>query len=143
MRFVSPSGAQSWGAYPTFSPPATSVHTTQNVTFPQFSEAGTWKVSGVLVFDAIVINRTFDPAQMGFPTDLVVLGQQDVTPPTLTGLSFTPATINTASGPATVAVSLSATDDLSGVLGVQMRFVSPSGAQSRGASPNFSPPATS
>ena len=40
---------------------------------------------------------------------------QDITPPTLTALSFTPTTINTATGPANVTVSLSATDDLSGV----------------------------
>ena len=66
---------------------------------------------------------------------------QDVTPPTLTAFSFTPTTINTATGPANVAVSLSATDDLSGVRTLYALFVSPSGRQSRVTSPAFFPPA--
>src|SRR5262245_28271621 len=54
---------------------------------------------------------------------------QDVTPPTLTALSFTPTTINTSAGDAIVAVSLSATDDLSGVREVTVAFLSPSRTQ--------------
>ncbi len=40
---------------------------------------------------------------------------QDITPPTLTGLSFGPSSIDTSSAPATVTFSFTATDDLSGV----------------------------
>jgi hypothetical protein len=66
---------------------------------------------------------------------------QDITPPTLTAFSFTPTTINTATGPANVAVSLSATDDLSGVRTIYALFVSPSGRQSHITVPAFVPPA--
>jgi hypothetical protein len=58
---------------------------------------------------------------------------QDITPPTLTAFSFTPTTIDTRSGQAVVTVSVSATDDLSGVDTVFVSFLSPSGRQSRGA----------
>jgi hypothetical protein len=64
---------------------------------------------------------------------------QDVTPPTLTALSFTPTTIDTASGPASVAVSVSATDDLAGVAFVGVGFRSPSGAHNYISSQSFSP----
>jgi hypothetical protein len=71
------------------------------------------------------------------------VGQGDVTPPTLTAFSFTPTTINTSTGPADVVVSFSATDDLSGVFGVQVDFQSPSGLQLVVVHPNFLPPALS
>src|SRR5262249_8726187 len=67
---------------------------------------------------------------------------QDVTPPTLTALSFAPTHINTATGPANVTVNLSATDDLSGVHTIYALFVSPSGRQSQITTPVFVPPAT-
>jgi len=64
---------------------------------------------------------------------------QDVTPTVLTALSFTPG-INTATGPATLTVEFSATDDLAGVRTMQVLFESPSGHQQRGgASPDFPP----
>src|SRR5690242_20274346 len=66
---------------------------------------------------------------------------QDITPPTLTAFSFTPTTINTATGPANITVSLSATDDLSGVRTIYALFVSPSGKQSQVTVPAFVPPA--
>jgi hypothetical protein len=68
---------------------------------------------------------------------------QDVTPPTLTAFSFTPTTIATSSDPASVAVSWSATDDLSGITLAQVRFLSPSGAQASFAVSTFSPPTLS
>ena len=60
---------------------------------------------------------------------------QDITPPTLTAFSFTPTTIDTRSGQAVVTVSMSATDDLSGVFSVLAIFSSPSGRQSHGCLP--------
>jgi hypothetical protein len=72
-----------------------------------------------------------------------VRGEEDVTPPTLTAFSFTPTTINTSSGPADVAVSFSATDDLSGVSDVEVDFQSPSGLQSVIVHPAFLPPTLS
>ena len=60
---------------------------------------------------------------------------QDITPPTLTAFSFTPTVIDTRSGQAVVTVSVSATDDLSGVRILSVLFSSPSGGQSRGGFP--------
>ena len=61
---------------------------------------------------------------------------QDVTPPVLTSLSLAPS-INTATGPATLTVYFSATDDLSGVHFVQVFFLSSSGQQGQTASSYF------
>jgi hypothetical protein len=56
---------------------------------------------------------------------------QDITPPTLTALSFTPTAIDTSTAAASVTVSFSMTDDLTGAAGFQIDFVSPSGLQLR------------
>jgi hypothetical protein len=142
VLFVSPSGHQQQGGASPNSPPAISVSSSADVTFPQFSEAGTWNVAQVFLNDAagnIAIFSTAALAQRGFPTQLTVAGQQDVTLPVLTALSFAPS-INTATGPVTLTVQFSATDDLSGVRTMQVLFVSPSGHQQQGgASPNFFP----
>ena len=55
--------------------------------------------------------------------------QEDTPPPTLTGFSFTPSTIDVTSGTDTVTVTVSATDDLSGLSYVSVSFRSPSGDQ--------------
>jgi hypothetical protein len=67
---------------------------------------------------------------------------QDVTRPTLTGFSFTPTTIDTSAGPATVTVSVSATDDLAGVGVVHTQFDSPMG-RTLGTQSSFPPLALS
>jgi hypothetical protein len=56
---------------------------------------------------------------------------EDVTAPVLTALSLSPPTIDTRSADATVTVSFTATDDLSGLSDGEPVFVSPSGRQSR------------
>src|SRR5512139_47026 len=48
--------------------------------------------------------------------------QADTTPPVLAGFSFSPAAIDTTAGPATVVVTIHATDDLSGVASVRATF---------------------
>ena len=66
------------------------------MTFPQFSEIGTWTVIEVVVRDAVGkfrIYNTTELSQLGFPTELVVVGQaEDVTPPVIT-VSATPKTL--------------------------------------------------
>src|SRR2546422_617233 len=77
VNFVSPSGGQSRAAFAS-TPPATSVNVTADAIFPQFSEVGTWTVSSVFLFDAIGTLRVYDTpelAQLGFPTELEVVGQ--------------------------------------------------------------------
>ena len=63
------------------------------------------------------------------PVPLFANGTSDVTPPELTALSFSPSTINTTTAPASVTVSYSVTDDLSGEQVFFARFRSPSGSQ--------------
>ncbi|MBI4503355.1 MAG: hypothetical protein HY700_19630 [Gemmatimonadetes bacterium] len=59
---------------------------------------------------------------------LSTTGTEDVTPPALTAFSFTPTAINMSEGPATVTVSFTVADDLSGAVQLTVRFESPSGA---------------
>lgn len=67
-----------------------------------------------------------DLSAMGFPTTLTVFSRiQDVTPPALTAFDFAPKTITTT---ATVTVSFTVTDDVSGATHISARFLSPSGA---------------
>src|SRR4029434_3033212 len=96
----------------------------------------------VFVTDVVGNQRSYtatELAQLGFPAALVVGGEQEVTPPTLTAFSFTPMAIDTSSEPASVAVSWSATDDLAGVQTLQVDFTSPSGNQSRAARQDVAP----
>ena len=80
-------GQQHRSAASLFSPPVTSLNATINATFPQFSETGIWRVQSVRLADALDNVRIYDTtelAQLGFPTELVVVGQaEDVTPPAI------------------------------------------------------------
>jgi hypothetical protein len=111
------------------------------ISFPQFGESGTWILDNVYVTDAIGNNRTFsttDLSAMGFATTLSVSStSQDITPPALATFDFTPKTISTSNGSATVAVSFGVTDDLSGATYVQAGFRSPSGTVFRYGSSSF------
>src|SRR5579871_5007995 len=55
---------------------------------------------------------------------------QDTMPPVVTGFSFTPGSIDTTTGAQTVTVTVTATDDLSGVSFGCVVFASPSRQQS-------------
>lgn len=60
----------------------------------------------------------------------VAHAQEDLTPPTLLDVQFSPETIDTSSGPVTVTVSVHVTDDLSGVQWVVLGFRKPGTTQS-------------
>jgi hypothetical protein len=51
----------------------------------------------------------------------------DTTPPNVAGITISPTTIDTSSGPATVSFTISITDDLSGVLGADLFLQTPTG----------------
>ncbi len=111
------------------------------VTIPQFSEAGLWTVVSVNVYDNAENELSMNTAQLtaaGFPTSINVISNPDVTPPTLLGLSFSPASVNTTSAPQAVTLILNLADSPAGVVfpgGSQLRFdceiVSPSGKQTQ------------
>lgn len=62
---------------------------------------------------------------------------EDTTAPLLTGLSFSPTSINTSTEAATVTVTVTVTDDLSGATRAMIEFFSPSGQQYSAASTNL------
>ncbi|MDP8980940.1 MAG: hypothetical protein M3O35_10145 [Acidobacteriota bacterium] len=129
VTFVSPSGDSSQSASKSFTP-ATSVSDSVTLTFPRFSEAGTWTVGSVFATDAAgntLVLATPDLTALGFTTTLAVTSTSDTTPPTLTAFGFTPTTINVTGAPATVTVSYQVTDDLSGATTMQAIFTGPSG----------------
>ena len=88
------------------------------ITVPQGSAGGTWNVSYILLVDDLGIYRHVNQAEiasLGYTTVLTNSGQGDEDPPSLAGFSFTPTTIDTTSGDATVTVTLTVTDSGSGV----------------------------
>jgi hypothetical protein len=132
---TSPSGNATQMASKTFTP-ATSVSDSLTVTFPRFSEAGTWTVSSIFVGDAAnntAVLATGDLTGKG-PTTLTVTSTTDSTAPTLTAFSYTPTTINVTGAPAIVTFTFQETDDLSGATDFQATFISPSGILVTGSS---------
>jgi hypothetical protein len=65
---------------------------------------------------------------------VTVTGVQDTTPPVLRDFTFSPMAIDTSLGPRTVTYTVHVTDDLSGVLGGHVKFLSPSGGHSAATS---------
>jgi len=100
---------------------------------PQFSEAGTWRVIQMFLRDAVgnsAVLSESDVSSRGFPTQLQVISDpQDITAPSLTQFSFTPATIDTSTAPQSVTITLRITDDVSGFEFGSFIFLSPSGQQ--------------
>jgi hypothetical protein len=133
VDFTSPSGSQVrlQTCVPNGSP--LSVSSTCPVTFQAFGEVGAWTAE-VILWDVVGNHRSLSPTDLqllGFPSTMIVSSNQDTTPPLLTALSFSPASIDTTSADATVTVSYSATDDLSGIQRIEVDFTSPSGSQVR------------
>lgn len=102
------------------------------VIFPQYSEAGTWRISLVGLTDVAGNTRylnTSDLTTAGFPTDLTVTSISDLSPPVLASFDFNPRAIDTSFSSQTVTVTLRVTDNLSGFLTGSVRFESPLGQQ--------------
>jgi hypothetical protein len=108
---------------------------------PQFSEAGTWRVLQMFLRDAVgnsTVLSESDVSSRGFPTQLQVISDpQDITAPSLTQFSFTPATIDTSTAPQSVTITLRITDDVSGFEFGSFIFMSPSGQQINSGGYNF------
>jgi hypothetical protein len=123
--------------------PATSVSGTASIAFPQFSEAGTWTITSVIISDGVgntTVLGTSDLVTLGFTTTLTVISNPDTTPPTLTAFSFTPTSVNVSSSPGLITVNFQATDaapNPSGVNSFEALFTSPSSATTLGATTTF------
>jgi hypothetical protein len=87
------------------------------VTFKQFVQAGTWKVSNVNLVDAVGNEVNISASGLegkGFPAAVKVESSEDIEAPVLKELTITPKTINTASTNEVVIVTAHVSDNLSG-----------------------------
>jgi hypothetical protein len=142
--FRDPSGVFSQSVSAKFDP-TLSTKATAKVTFPRFSNAGSWTLTLVLLSDAAgntLILNTDQLISRGIPTTLQVESLQDTVSPQLTALDFAPREIDTSDGPADIQVRYTATDDVSGVSYLEVGFVSPSGALRRSGSVKLAEGAT-
>ena len=140
VMFQSPSGSitETGNAEVT---PSTMASGSASVAFPQFSESGTWTLESVLLTDAAGNVETLNTSAViskGFPTTVTVVSTKDVTPPSLTTLSFSPSSADVGNSDAVITLSFMVTDDISGVNTFQAAFTSPSGASTQTASATFS-----
>jgi hypothetical protein len=119
---------------------------------PRYSPSGPWRLQSVSLRDAATNQIFLNSAQLvaaGInPTLTVNSLPSDVSNPALTGLSFSPSLFNTSLGSQTVTITLSASDDLSGVdfspttpnlAFAQFVLTSPSGGQNVIVNPFIAP----
>lgn len=108
---------------------------TSSCFFPQYSQVGTWTVSGPTLRDAagnLTTLQLVDLQSMGFPTSIDLTSTpSDTSAVQLSTFAFSPTFIDTSAGPQTVTATASVTDDISGFLAIQVSFRSPSGGQRR------------
>jgi hypothetical protein len=116
-----------------------------NITFPQFSAAGTWNVTSVRLFDNAGNVSDISTAVLdsrGFPTQLTVVSVSDTQPPVVTAIAIAPTAVDVSASDQPLTLTLHVTDDISGVAftpcGPSVRsgnfavtLRSPSGAQNR------------
>lgn len=109
------------------------------MSMPQFTEAGVWKLDFVSVSDSVGNSTTLRTANLqalGQPTDLTVTSIQDIEPPRISHIAFAPSGIDVSTGPQSLTVALTLTDNVSGVdltsnafVEFRVGFISPNGIQ--------------
>jgi hypothetical protein len=91
-----------------------------SLSFPQFSENGMWSITNIFLSDLTGNFNSISTAVLqgrGLPTVLnVVSNPTDVTGPTVTGISISPAAVDVSAGSQNITVTLTVTDDLSGAI---------------------------
>ena len=102
------------------------------------AEAGFWGVESVAITDSVG-NYTYvyedELATIGFDTGITnTATSYDAGPPTLTGFTLSPLSVDTSESDQTVTATVSIADDFalpeSGSMNVEVRLTSPSGGQS-------------
>ncbi len=102
------------------------------MTIEQFAEAGTWSNVQIYLQDVTGNSVWLDStelANMGYQTNLEVISEQDISPPTLTYFDFSPDSVNVVDSSAVVDVTIGFEDDISGLEYLNIYFYSPSGGQ--------------
>ena len=105
------------------------------VTFRRFSETGVWRIQGIALADQAGNNRFLNGSQaeeLGFPTEIVVNGEEDTEAPQIHSLAFEPTEIDTGASEQQVTVVAHITDNLAGSLTPNVSFRSPSSGQDAG-----------
>ena len=133
LDFESPSGNQKAVVYASegliSGSPNDGVHA-GSLTIPQYAESGAWQLKWAYVSDGDRNWRTYDAEELSslelFGSFEVSVNQEDVTAPKLLELTLDPTEIDVSAGPATISVTMRVSDDLSGILRVQIDFESPS-----------------
>jgi serine protease len=95
------------------------------LTIPQNAEGGAWHLRYVTLRDNAGNSRSMFEAELGaagFAVSVQVTSVADTAPPSLSTLTLSPAAVDVTAGPATVMVSATITDDLSGVVDGQTQM---------------------
>ncbi len=106
----------------------------RDFTFPEHSELGTWKIYYVYLEDEVGNNSRIDADildAMGFPTEIEIISDQDTDPPVLTNLTITPLSIDTSDGDQLLTVTVTASDNPSGIDYMRVYLRNPSGTVSQ------------
>jgi hypothetical protein len=117
--FTSPSGeqAQGCGAFePSSGSPNDGTYEC-SFTVPRYSEDGTWLAS-VFSLDEVGNSATVDPdglGAQGFPTDLQVTSDPDLSPPSLDDFDLQPTSVDVSTTNKTVTCTMTFSDALAGV----------------------------
>lgn len=141
LTFQSPSGRQFNGSATRISGNALDGVYQGSVTFPQYSQVGTYNAFTVRLTDEVFNERFIFQNELisrGFPTTLQVTGTQDITPPQLPSFTFSPTSIDVSNSSQNITFTARVTDDLSGVRFVTVTFQSPSGTQFNGTATRIS-----
>jgi hypothetical protein len=121
LRFVSPSTGQSTdrACFNRTSGTVLDGMYQATATVPRSSEAGTWKLDYLELYDNAgnsTFPRTADLLRLGLPTDLAVLSTTaDTQVPEILTITFAPAAIDVSNGPQSITMTIALTDNLSGI----------------------------
>ena len=140
FRFQSPSKIQDIGAwfssYERTSGNELDGTYERKITLPQYSEAGTWRLSSVELRDKVGNWKYISGVEveaLGIPTEFEVESVGDTKPPAIASFDFNPKAVDTSTSSREIIVTARLTDDLSGFSQGYFRFESPSRIQDVGA----------
>lgn len=105
-----------------------------NLTFPQLSEGGTWRISYISISDVVWNSLDLDANDlnlMGFNYELFITGGEDLAPPILASFDFNPKTIDVSAGDQFVTFRIRVIDELSGFYSSSFSIRSSTGRQAR------------
>lgn len=136
IAFYSPSGQQRVDCYPVPGDPDSGTPLNGSYScsgqFTPGMETGAWRVQFVELRDRVGNGRYYTTQEltgMGLPTTLTVSAVSDLTPPSFTGLTLSPLSINTGSAAAWITGTVTASDAGSGLRQAVVALFSPTGQQ--------------